>query len=204
MKSLLTVVLIAAGISTAQAQTDKGNWMVGASLANVNAVMVSGTTNVGVGINPMAAKFISNDFALGLAVNFGAGFSTGNTNLNYGATPFARMFFKTKKKDFTKNRFFAQLQLGYQGFSNMNTVAGKTVTTTGNSANGGIGAGMAHFLNPHVAVETSLMYYASYDLKSEIVTHMPSLNLGFQIYLQCKEKPAKKEKKKVMADDDDE
>ena len=203
MKSLFTVLFLAAGISAAQAQTNKGDMMIGASLANVNAVMMTGTTNVAVGINPMAAHFISNDFALGLALNVGAGFAKSNTSLNYGATPFARMFFHTAKKDFVKNRFFAQLQLGYQGYSNMNKVGTKTVTTTGNSANGGIGVGLAHFLNPHVALETSLMYNVAYDLKSELVTHMPALNLGFQIYLQCKEKKAKVETK-AKDDDNDE
>lgn len=203
MKSLFTVLFLAAGIGAATAQTNKGDMMVGASLANVNGYFQSGTSNFSVGISPMAAKFIGNDFALGLAIYAGGGFSKGNTNLSYGATPFARMYFHAAKKDFIKNRFFAQLQLGYQGNTSMTKVGTKTTTTTANSVNGGAGVGMAHFFNPHVALETTVMYHANYDLTTELVAHMPSLNLGFQIYLQCKEKKAKVEKK-AKADDNDE
>ncbi len=202
MKSIVTGLLIFTCAATAVAQPEKGNIMVGANLANANATFVSGSSNYGVNLNPMAGLFLTRDLAVGASVNVGASFVKSATYLTYGATPFARYFFPTKKRDFTKNRYFAHIQVGYAGYSTINV----TPSVNNNALTAGAGVGMAHFITPNVALELSAMYHMNYDFKSTVINHMPGINWGFQVYLPGKHKVEKKPaaKKAKAAEDDDE
>ncbi len=167
------------GNTSVNAQTEKDNLMVGANLANIQATFQSGTSTVGLSINPKLGYFVRDNLAIGAGINLGLTGAAGVTTLNYGILPFARYYFTTGTFESKRTRFFGEVDLGVSGINTF-APAGNT-STNGLSFSGG--PGMAYFITPNVGFESLLKLRGITGFGTSTFAFQPELNLGFQIYL---------------------
>lgn len=172
-------VLLAAAFGIfglANAQIQKGNWMVGGSVANMQF-----TNNLNLTLNPKAGYFVADRFVVGAGVDLSVSKTKGSSDVatNWGIAPFARYYFTSTEIDsMLKNgAFFAE---GSAGFGGNNTNSGSST----NGVNLGLGAGYAYFITPNVSLEGML------KLSTTTGVGDPTANLGasvgFNIYLPTK------------------
>lgn len=180
--ALFLATFLVAFINDANAQTQKGNIMVGGNLGNLDIGLKSGS-NTTFTLNPKAGLFIKDGLAVGLEGMFGVahiGGRSGNT-INYGIGTFGRYYITDKNLEFVKHgKFFADANIGFQG---------QNQTKGGASTNGlgfGFGPGFAYFITPNVAIETAVKYQGIVGFGSDPYQHDIKWSLGFQIYLPCK------------------
>jgi hypothetical protein len=140
---LLTLALAALFFgTTAVAQTQKGNLMVGSDLTDLGFNFQKESTIFHFNLDPKLAYFIKDDLALGGYLNFGLETTGGNgTNVNYGIGALARYYIhdeNVRKLEFSKRvRFFGEANAGFGGSNPAN----------GASTNGvqlGIGPGLSY------------------------------------------------------------
>src|SRR4051812_3446072 len=90
----LSIALMALFLSTtAVAQTQKGNLMVGADITDFGFNLQKESTTFNFNLNPKLAYFIQDDLALGAYVNFGL--ATGKdagSDVSYGVGALARYY----------------------------------------------------------------------------------------------------------------
>lgn len=144
-KLLFAAIFLFAGF-TAWAQPQKGSILIGgnAGFASVNSDFADYTI---FSLSPMAGFFVSNPFAIGgqVTLQFLGGDAEGST---IGLSPFARYYFNQSGS----TRFFGQANITWQ-----TTDFGENFDSE--SAFGfGIGAGLDHFFNEHVALEAVVGY----------------------------------------------
>ena len=156
MKKFLLLFIVVMDLTTAklQAQTEKGNLMLGGGFS----LQVSDGNTVAV-FNPNLGYFILNNVAVG--AQFALIATDGNTAWALG--PYIRGYFLGS----TKGKFFAQ------GGFNIGGAEGSDV-----HAGFGIGAGYALFLNQSIALEFAASYN---DIGDEGVF---GLGVGFQIHFK--------------------
>lgn len=159
----------------ANAQLQEGNWMVGSDIANMK---FNNGTNIQ--LNPKAAYFIKNRWAVGAEVNLGITKANGSstTQTNWGITPFTRYYFSDNEVNSMLNNgtFFAE---GSVGFGGRNSSSGNTT----NGALLGVGAGYAYFITPNVSVEGLLKYEGLVGGGNNNATGDIGFRVGFGIYL---------------------
>lgn len=179
---LLTLALTALFFgTTAVAQTQKGNLMVGSDLTDFGFNFQKESTIFHFNLNPKLAYFIKDDLALGGYLNFGLETTGGNgTNVNYGIGALARYYIhdeNVRKLEFSKRvRFFGEANAGFGGSNPAN----------GASTNGvqlGIGPGLSYFITPNVALEALLKYDVIIGGGNSTTSHQLNFGLGFQIFL---------------------
>ncbi|SEW55747.1 hypothetical protein [Chitinophaga arvensicola] len=178
---LLTLALAAVLFgATANAQIQKGNIMVGGTLANLGLNFQKESTQFSMDLTPKAAWFIKDGLALGGYVNFGLSTDNPGTNTNYGVGALARYFVEDKnvrKLEFSKRtRFFLEATAGF---------AGRNVAN-GASTNGldiGVGPGISYFITPNIGLEGLLKYDLTVGFGSSTTSNRLNLGVGFQIYL---------------------
>lgn len=179
---LLTLALAALfSGTTAVAQTQKGNLMVGSDLTDLGFNFQKESTIFHFNLDPKLAYFIKDDLALGGYLNFGLETTGGNgTNVNYGIGALARYYIhdeNVRKLEFSKRvRFFGEANAGFGGSNPAN----------GASTNGvqlGIGPGLSYFITPNVALEALLKYDVIIGGGNSTTSHQLNLGLGFQIFL---------------------
>ncbi|MYY43911.1 porin family protein [Elizabethkingia anophelis] len=178
-KLLLGAAIIATAMfSSAKAQLTKGNWMVGG-----NIITSSFGLNTDGGYNfllqPKAAFFIADNFALGGQVTFGfSGAKDAKTTYMYNAGPLARYYFNDGETHLLKHgRFFLESNVGIGGVSQ---------TQNGGSTTGfnlGVGPGYAYFITPNISVEGLVKYNGDFGFGNRGTTSTIGFNVGFQIYL---------------------
>lgn len=172
----LVTVFCLAGIAS-NAQTEKGNIMVGANLANIGATLRDGTNSFNLTLSPKAGWFIQDDLAIGAEVKLDMTFKKGDDPIGWGILPFARYYFPGEGFEVVKKtRFFAEAGAGVGGEG----TGGQT--TTGFRGFGGVGA--AYFVSSNIALETSARL--GVIAGSGATTLNPNINLGFQIHLPTK------------------
>jgi hypothetical protein len=176
--ALLSLLFIG---TTAVAQTQKGNLMVGSDITNLGLNFQSGSTQFNFNLDPKLAYFINDNFALGGYLKFGLSTNTGaGTEIDYGVGALARYYFhdkNTEKIEFSKRaRFFAEANAGIEGVN----------YSQGASTNGlglGIGPGVSYFITPNVALEGLLKYNVVVGFGNSVTSNQLNFGLGFQIYL---------------------
>ena len=168
MKKLLLSLALVAGLGlAANAQTEKGGWMVGAQAANISYNTNAEVLNLN--LTPQAGYFVSDNFAVGasLALNVLSVPGAGGANTTWSIGPFARAYFAGTEK----SKFFAQANAGL----------GDIGTTVYNL---GAGVGYTYFFTKNVGLETGLGYdYMNATSGGGTGISNLGLNLGFQIYL---------------------
>lgn len=193
----LTLILAAVLCSTATfAQTEKGNMLVGANLANIGGVFQSGASTFNLNLTPKLGWFIKDDIAIGGEVKLGLTTGDGFTNFSYGVGAFGRYYIKDKKVELSKrSRWFLEANAGING---INRKAGDIKTNT-NGLGIGFGPGLAYFITPNVGLEALLKYDLTVGFGNSTTTHGVGINLGFQIYLPTsKAKQIYKEERESM------
>ena len=176
--SILTILSLT-GTTVVHAQTEQDNLMVGSNIANLQATFQSGTSTVGLTINPKMGYFVRDNFAVGAGLNLGLTGAAGVTTLNYGILPFARYYFTTGTFESKRTRFFGEVDLGVSGVNVFSP--GRNTSTNGLSFSAG--PGMAYFITPNVGMETLLKLRGITGFGNSTFAFQPELNLGFQIYL---------------------
>ncbi|MFT3902088.1 MAG: hypothetical protein QM727_02905 [Niabella sp.] len=176
-KLFIAAAFLVAGLA-GKAQTEKGNYIIGAQLANIGADLRDGANTFKLGLSPRAGWFLQDNFALGAEVQLGLTASKASKPMfDYGVVPFARYYFPVQAINHVeKTRFFAEASAGVGGmaYSGENTVGFK----------GGAGAGIAYFVSPNIALET--MAKLNVLAGDGPATLSPNINLGFQIHLPTK------------------
>jgi len=149
-------------VSTTYGQTEQGRYLLGGSLR--------GQFNKGgsFSLAPNFAYFVIDNFAFGGAAQV----TTGN-GTNFAIGPLARYYFNTGSD---KIKPFGQLFAGLS--SNSPEVGSSSTGLAGNVA-----AGVAFFLNEHVAIEPDLRVDFDTRERYDYTSGVISFNIGFQIYL---------------------
>ncbi len=169
-KIALGVTALLAMVSIANAQTDKGDWMVG---GNMTINTTSGNSSFS--LNPSAGYFFAKGFVAGAQFNLGFSKSENTKYSNVGVGPFARYYFDLKSPNFKP---FLHADFDF-GTATVKDDFGKSSTTITSFF---IGAGGAFFINPNVALEG----VAGYN-RSKIENLSPDngflFRIGFQVHL---------------------
>lgn len=174
MKKVLAVLAIsAASIFQANAQTDKGDWIVG---GNLNLSTPSNSTYFS--FSPQASYFVMDNLAIGGAVDYAFSKNGGTKNNQFTIGPSARYYFNLKEDNIKP-----LVHAGF-GFGSYATKTGSTkISTNVTSAN--IGGGLAYFINRSVAVE-GIVAYTTRKVKDIPADDGLNFNIGFRIHLAGK------------------
>ncbi|GAA3942382.1 hypothetical protein GCM10022209_42240 [Chitinophaga oryziterrae] len=178
----LTIALMALSIgTTAVAQTQKGNLMVGSDITDFGFTFQKSSTRFNFNLNPKLAYFIKDDLAIGGYVNFGLSTSNGaGSDVNYGVGALARYYVhdkNTEKLEFSKRaRFFVEANAGFGG---QNPASGAST----NGVQLGVGPGLSYFITPNVALDALLKYDLIVGGGNSTTSQNLGFSLGFQIFL---------------------
>ncbi|MGH1519501.1 hypothetical protein [Chryseobacterium sp. JK1] len=179
---ILTGILAVAGLTaTANAQIQKGNWMVGSSIVASNFGLNTGG-GYNISLQPKAAYFLQDNVAVGGYVDLGFNkVAKGSpTNFVYKVGALGRYYVSPGEKGIDNllhhGRWFFEGNVGIGG----------TSTEGGNSTTGldfGAGPGYSYFITPNIGVEGLVKYNGVAGFGSEGLTSTLTFNVGFSIYL---------------------
>lgn len=181
-KILLGAVVLAAGLfSTANAQIQEGNWMVGGNLVGANFGLNSGS-GYDFSIQPKGAYFIKDNVAVGGYVNLGfSGAKDAPTTFVYNVGALGRYYLAPGQEGvdnlLNHGRWFFEANVG---------VGGTSISKGGSSSNGlnfGFGPGYSYFITPNIGLEGLVKYDANAGFGNGGYTNKITFGLGFQIYL---------------------
>ena len=181
-KLFFGAIVVAAGLfSTAKAQIQEGNWMVGSSLISSNFGLNTGG-GYNISIQPKAAYFIKDNVALGGYVNLGFSKTTSGSpsRFDYGVGALGRYFISPGEAGvdnlLNHGRWFFEANVGVGGAS----------VESGNSTTGldfGVGPGYSYFITPNIGVEGLVKYVGQAGFGNEGLNSAITFNVGFSIYL---------------------
>ena len=183
MKKFIFGGLIAASalVSTANAQIQKGNWMVGSSLVTSNFGLNTGA-GYDFSISPKGLYFLEDNIGVGGYVNLGF-MKPGkgeSTQFNYGVGALGRYYLSPGEKGVDNllyhGRWFFEGNVGIGGTSVENGIS-----TTG--LDFGVGPGYSYFITPNIGLEGLLKYNGVTGFGNEGLTSKLSFNVGFSIYI---------------------
>lgn len=168
MKKIFLAIILSGIISLANAQTEKGDWLVGGRL-DLN----TGDNSTYIGFTPDAGIFIINNLAIGgnIGIIYDKAGDGKTTKFNVG--PFVRYYFTTAKVRPLLEAAFGYVSSKYKepGFS-----------ATNNGSNLFLGGGAAAFINENVSIEL-LMGYSRTKYSEFAPDGGFNLGIGFQVYL---------------------
>lgn len=182
MKKLLfasALFLLSAGAYNANAQTDRGDWMVGGQLSFNTTSGNSSFT-----LAPSAGYFFGKNFAGGSELTLSFGKFGDAKSSSVGIGPFLRYYFELKEPQFKP---FVHTSLGF--ISETDKFAGQKTTNT--ARNFFLGAGGAYFINQNVALE-ALLGYNNSKVENLSAEGGFLFRVGFQIHLLNGEVKVKK------------
>ncbi len=183
MKKLIfgAAVLVTGLLSTANAQIQEGNWMVGSSIISSNFGLNTGA-GYNIALQPKAAYFIKDNIALGAYVDLGISKETKGspTGFDYGVGALGRYYVSPGEKGvdnlLNHGRWFFEGNLGVGGYSVENGPS-----TTG--LDFGAGPGYSYFITPNIGVEGLVKYRGRAGFGNEGLNSNISFNVGLSIYL---------------------
>jgi hypothetical protein len=190
MKKLIFTIIFGSTIAfAANAQIQKGNVMMGATLSNINFGLDKPNPFT-FNISPKAAWFVQDGMALGAEVKLGLATQKGQgTDFNYGVSALGRYYGATGANEVVNNsRFFGEATFGIQG----------TNPAGGGSTNGlgfSFGPGWTYFVTQSIGLEALLKYTGVVGFGTSPYSHNLGIGVGFQIYL-----PGKSTARKVQRD----
>jgi len=183
MKKLILAGIFAIGglTATANAQIQKGNWLVGSSLLSSNFGLNTGG-GYNISIQPKGAYFIEDNVAVGGYVNLGISKVTNGspTRFDYAVGGLGRYYLSPGEKGvdnlLNHGRWFFEGNVGIGGSSVEN----------GNSTTGldfGVGPGYSYFITPNIGLEGLVKYQGQAGFGSEGLNSNITFNVGFSIYI---------------------
>jgi outer membrane protein W len=169
-KIVLCLMAVIAMSITVNAQTDKGDWMVGGDIG-INTTK----GNSEFALQPMAGYFFAKNFVAGSEFSLIFKKEEAKKTSIFGVGPFARYYFDLKSSDF-KPFLHADFNFSTETDKENSNKNSTTITSFF------IGAGGAYFINPNVALEA----VAGYN-RSKVENLSPDggfrFHLGFQVHL---------------------
>lgn len=194
MKKILYTIMLVSLVASANAQTSKRSYMIGANLLSTSVNFQNDNTGYDLAMQPKIGYFLNENLVIGLSAELGVNVVQSNTTMNYGLTPFARIFIgKENINDIPRRMmFFIEAGAGFGGRNSRfkNADGSKTNVTT----NGAIlyaGPGVDMFLTRNVALELGAEYR---HIGGSPEVSRVGINLGFQVFL------SKADKKKMQQD----
>ncbi|WHF52622.1 hypothetical protein QGN23_04920 [Chryseobacterium gotjawalense] len=181
MKKFLIAGIFAFLGNPADAQLQKGNWMVGGEVAAANFGL-----NKGAGYNfqvtPQVAFFVKDNWAVGPYVRLGfSGAKSSPTTFTYGVGALSRYYFSSGEEGMDSlvrhGRFFVEGNAG---------IGGTTISDGGASANGldlGIGPGYTYFLTSDIGLDASVKLNGNLGFGNRGTTSAIDFRLGLNIFL---------------------
>jgi hypothetical protein len=172
-KLLLSMVAIAGLALTTQAQTEKGNVMLGGNVGfNTSKAEGAAKSDVNFSIVPTVGYFVSDNIAIGTGVGYTYDKSVSNNNLNqaFEVSPFGRYYVGLSDQF----KFFGQLAVP-MAFGNNKLVSDegdvaddKYASTTNIGVN--LAPGLAFYPTKKIGIELSVngLGYNHYEVKDEL------------------------------------
>lgn len=168
MRKIFLAIFLSGIFITANAQTDKGDWMVGGRI-DIN----TGDNSTHIGISPNGAYFILKNVGVGGNLMIDHNKSGSNKVTDIGIGPFARYYFGSAKAR-------PLVQAGFSFLSSK--VKGPTFSSTNTGSNIFLGGGVAVFINDNVTIEI-ITGYSNTKYKGFESSGGFRLGIGFQVYL---------------------
>lgn len=182
MKKTLFMLALAltASAYVAKAQIQRGNVLVGTDLSNFQLSLNKGHA-FSMRIDPKAAWFIADNFALGSYLSFSLTTAkSSGTYTTYGLGLLGRKYMSNNAVPAVRHtRMFIEANLGIEGDNN--NFSGVKSSTNGLGI--GVGPGLAYFITPNIGLEGLLKYQGILGFGTTATTSNLNLALGFQIYL---------------------
>ncbi|QMW01179.1 outer membrane beta-barrel protein [Spirosoma foliorum] len=180
----LTIILLVVSLSSAMAQTEKGNRLMGVNVGNI--IIPSGSSTTLISLQPTYGWFVANNLVVGAGIPFFYAGTSGNKVTQIGLAPFLRYYFGPSQV-----KPFLGASIG---------VINTSVTTNGSSAGSSTDAaysatgGVAFFINRSVSFDLGVTYTGG-DAGSvnsliagspnALIPNVPkaiNISLGFQVY----------------------
>jgi hypothetical protein len=171
MKKIILGITVMAFASFVNAQTNKGDWMVGG-----NFRLNTADNNTQISFTPGAGAFIADNLAIG--GNLGLSYSKSGNNkfTSFNVGPFVRYYFTTE------SQAIRPILHGTFNYLSTKNKIGNNASSTNTGTNFFIGGGAAAFITNNVSVDALLGYdrtkYKNFDGSGGF-----AFNIGFQVYL---------------------
>ncbi len=167
MRKILLSLVLVLSFAYAQAQTEKGDWMVGGGFQ-----LNTSDDNTQIALTPNAGLFVINNLAVGGNLVFDYSKDGNNKITEFGIGPFVRYYFTKAnvRPILHANLNFTSLRIKAPSFSN-----------TENGLNYFLAGGAAIFISDQVSID-GLMGYAHSKYGSSGNGGF-ALIIGFQVYL---------------------
>lgn len=169
MKKILLTLALSAGLIIANAQTEKGDWMVGGGFR-----LNTSDKNTEITLNPNAGLFIINNLALGGNFSFSYNKVEDDKITAFGIGPFVRYYFT--------NANVRPILHGHLNFISAKRNLSGIGSNTNTGLNYFLGGGAAIFLNDQVSIDGLLGYdhtkFNDFDGSGGF-----AMTIGFQVYL---------------------
>lgn len=181
-KLVLGLTFAAAGlVSTANAQIQKGNYLVGSSILASNFGL---NTDGGysVSLQPRVAYFVADNVAIGAYVTLGTDKITKNspTTFTYAVGGLGRYYLSPNEAGvdnlLNHGRFFVEGNVGVGG---KNTKGANNTT----GLDFGFGPGYSYFITPNIGIEGLVKYKGLTGFGNQGLQSNITFNVGFSIYL---------------------
>ena len=181
---IMAIGILILGLSApANAQTEKGNLIIGGS-ADISESIQNTSSNFNFSIAPSFGAFVINNLGIGGVYSLSVGSSrvlnsneshTTTTTFNTQVGPFVKFYFGKKQM-----KPFVTGNAGYTVFTQIRSVSTSTSSSLTNYDGFvmGASAGIAYFLNPHLSLQSAL-----YINTSGYQTQIPTTRFGFSLGL---------------------
>lgn len=181
-KLLLGAFVVGTGlVSTANAQIQEGNWLVGSTIIASNFGLNTGA-GYNIALQPKGAYFIKDNVALGAYIDLGISKATKGspTGFDYGVGALGRYYVSPGEAGIDNllnhGRWFFEGNLGIGGYS-----VEDGPSTTG--LDFGVGPGYTYFVTPNIGIEGLVKYKGRAGFGNEGLNSNITFNVGLSIYL---------------------
>ena len=166
--------------STANAQIQQGDYMIGGELGAANFGLNKGT-GYSFSFTPQIAYFVKDNWAVGGYINLGInGAKNSPTTFKYALGALSRYYLAPKEQNEDNltghGRFFLEGNIG---------IGGSTISQGGASANGldlGIGPGYTYFITKDIGLDAILKYNGNVGFGNEGTVSNVSFRLGLNVF----------------------
>ena len=169
MKKILITLILTTGVIIANAQTQKGDWMLGGNFS-----LNTSNNNTQIALTPDAGIFIINNLALGANLGFIYSKSGDANSTSFGIGPFLRYYFT--------NAMVRPILHGSLNFLSQKTKITGFPSTTNNATSYFLGGGAAIFISDQVSID-GLIGYSHSKFKGFNGGGGFAMTIGFQVYI---------------------
>lgn len=171
MKKYLCSIVALVAVLFTNAQTEKGDWMVGG-----NFRLNTADKNTEITLTPNAGYFIVENLALGGSFALNSSKSGNNKFTSFGVGPFVRYYFTSQ------NETIRPIIHGSFNYLSAKNKIGTITSSTNTGTNFFVGGGAAAFISNSVSIDAIMGYdrtkYKNFDGSGGF-----AFNVGFQVYI---------------------